>query len=184
MAMKGTQHPKEVTQLIEWLTRDDILGEFSAKAMFIPGSLSLIKKGVEYPSANKAMNAFLAEIRPLHRAFLKRGYEQGLLLCSGPMNPLTGGMVVARAGLRFVYAGNLPGHVDELENTRCPKCSQMLIERFGYHILQYNVTPTGTCPSCGATIPGRWAPHFQGQITDHPYLPMLRRRANPLRVLE
>ena len=39
----------------------------------------------------------IAEIRPLHRAFLKRGYEQGLLLCSGPMNPPTGGMVVARA---------------------------------------------------------------------------------------
>jgi pyruvate formate lyase activating enzyme len=89
-----------------------------------------------------------------------------------------------RAGLRFVYAGNLPGHVDELENTRCPKCSQILIERFGYHILQYNVTPKGNCPSCDAAIPGRWSPHFQGQITDHPYLPTLRRRANPHSVVE
>jgi uncharacterized protein YciI len=39
----------------------------------------------------------LAEIVPVHRAFLKRGYEQGLLLCSGPLNPRTGGMVIARA---------------------------------------------------------------------------------------
>ena len=88
-----------------------------------------------------------------------------------------------RTGLRFVYAGNLSGHVGDLENTRCPQCREMLIERSGYHILKYQVTSEGTCPSCGASIPGRWAPEFQGQITDRPYLPTLRRRSNPLRVL-
>ena len=88
-----------------------------------------------------------------------------------------------RAGLRFVYAGNLPGHVGDLENTRCPKCHEVLIERYGYHILQYCLTLKGTCPSCGTSIPGRWAPEFQGQITDHPYLPRLHRRTNPLHVL-
>lgn len=88
-----------------------------------------------------------------------------------------------RAGLRFVYAGNLPGHVGGLENTRCPNCREMLIERFGYHILRYRLTSEGKCPSCGARVPGRWAPEFQGQITDHPYLPQLRRRPNSLRVL-
>jgi pyruvate formate lyase activating enzyme len=88
-----------------------------------------------------------------------------------------------RAGLRFVYAGNLSGHVGDLENTRCPQCRELLIERYGYHILKYQVTSKGTCPACGASIPGRWAPEFQGQITDRPYLPTLRRRSNPLRVL-
>jgi pyruvate formate lyase activating enzyme len=88
-----------------------------------------------------------------------------------------------RAGLRFVYAGNVPGHVGDLENTYCPNCHELLIERYGYHILRYQLTSKGTCPSCGAAIPGRWAPEFQGQITDHPYLPTLRRRTNPLRVL-
>ena len=89
-----------------------------------------------------------------------------------------------RAGLRFVYAGNLPGHVGDLENTHCPNCRQVLIERFGYHILRYALTAKGTCSACGASVPGRWAPEFQGQITDHPYLPLLRRRSNPLRVLD
>src|SRR5207253_5364303 len=37
-----------------------------------------------------------------------------------------------RAGLRYVYAGNLPGMVGDWENTRCPKCKQLLIERHGY----------------------------------------------------
>lgn len=39
----------------------------------------------------------LAEILPLHRAYLNTGYERGLLLCSGPQAPRIGGMVVARA---------------------------------------------------------------------------------------
>ncbi len=88
-----------------------------------------------------------------------------------------------RAGLRFVYAGNLPGHVGDLENTRCPHCHEILIERYGYHILQYRITSKGDCPSCGFSVPGRWAREFQGQITDHPYLPSLRKRPNPLHIL-
>lgn len=39
----------------------------------------------------------LGEVLPLHRAFLKNGYESGMLLCSGPQNPRVGGMVIARA---------------------------------------------------------------------------------------
>jgi len=31
-----------------------------------------------------------------HRAFLQTGYDKGWLLMSGPMNPRTGGIVVAR----------------------------------------------------------------------------------------
>jgi pyruvate formate lyase activating enzyme len=80
-----------------------------------------------------------------------------------------------KAGLRYVYAGNLPGQVGDLENTRCYKCQELLIERYGYLILSYNLTPNGCCPSCGTTIPGRWDAGFQGQITSHPYLPRRRR---------
>jgi pyruvate formate lyase activating enzyme len=84
------------------------------------------------------------------------------------------------AGLRFIYAGNLPGQVGDLENTQCPHCHALLIERFGYHILDYRLTSKGACPQCGTLIPGRWAEKFEGQIADLPYLPRLRRRANPL----
>lgn len=60
------------------------------------------------------------------------------------------------AGLNFVYAGNLPGRVDEYENTNCPSCSRLLIKRRGYKILSYYLTGTGNCPYCGAIIPGVW----------------------------
>jgi pyruvate formate lyase activating enzyme len=83
-----------------------------------------------------------------------------------------------KAGLRYIYAGNLPGRVGDLENTRCPNCRALLIERFGYLILGYHLTPEGCCPSCGTTIPGRWAQAFQGQITARPFVPRGRRASS------
>jgi hypothetical protein len=46
-----------------------------------------------------------------------------------------------------------------------------LIERHGYFIKAYRITPDGRCPSCAITIPGRWSAGFEGQITSRPYLP-------------
>lgn len=60
------------------------------------------------------------------------------------------------AGLRYVYAGNLPGRVGRWENTYCPSCDQLLVERYGYLIQQVNVTPAGRCPTCETVIPGIW----------------------------
>jgi hypothetical protein len=76
-----------------------------------------------------------------------------------------------KAGLRYVYAGNLPGEVGDLENTYCPNCHALLIERYGYLITGYFLTREGSCRNCGTAIPGRWAPEFQGQITAYPYVP-------------
>ena len=61
------------------------------------------------------------------------------------------------AGLRYVYAGNLPGRVGRWENTYCPNCDGLLVERYGYIIRQMNVTPEGRCPSCATAIPGVWS---------------------------
>ncbi len=78
-------------------------------------------------------------------------------------------------GLRYVYAGNLPGRVGDLEHTRCHECGRVVIERYGYFIQRYRLTADGTCPDCGASIPGRWGTGFAGQITDSPFLPGSRR---------
>ncbi|HVG33051.1 MAG TPA: radical SAM protein [Pyrinomonadaceae bacterium] len=61
------------------------------------------------------------------------------------------------AGLRYIYAGNLPGRVGRWENTYCPACDELLIERYGYIIRKMKVTPAGKCPTCANTIPGVWA---------------------------
>ncbi len=61
------------------------------------------------------------------------------------------------AGLHYVYAGNLPGSVKNYENTYCPTCSALLVERHGYHIPQVRLTKDGRCSRCGESIPGIWA---------------------------
>jgi len=76
-----------------------------------------------------------------------------------------------QSGLRYIYAGNLPGMVGNWEDTRCPQCSQTLIKRQGYFIEAYSLTPDGLCPQCATAIPGRWSPRFDGQITSRPFLP-------------
>jgi len=78
-------------------------------------------------------------------------------------------------GLRFVYAGNLPGEVGDLEDTRCSQCHELLVGRYGYHVREYHVTSDGRCPSCRAAVPGRWSPRFDGQITSRPFIPGSRR---------
>jgi pyruvate formate lyase activating enzyme len=88
------------------------------------------------------------------------------------------------AGLRFVYAGNLPGEVGDLENTRCSHCRELLIRRYGYFIMDYRLTPDGCCPKCGAAVPGRWAPEFQGQITSLPFVPRVGTARDRLTVLK
>ncbi|MCH8947909.1 MAG: AmmeMemoRadiSam system radical SAM enzyme [Acidobacteria bacterium] len=88
-----------------------------------------------------------------------------------------------RAGLRYVYAGNLPGQVGELENTRCPTCQDLLIERYGYLITGYHLTSNGCCPSCGSSVPGRWDRSLKRQITSHPFTPRPHPRSNLLSIL-
>ncbi len=78
-----------------------------------------------------------------------------------------------QSGLRYIYAGNLPGQVDQWEDTRCPHCNETLIERYGYLIKKYRLSPNGSCPACATAIPGRWATKFQPQITSHPFLATL-----------
>jgi len=59
-------------------------------------------------------------------------------------------------GLRYVYAGNLPGILGNLENTNCPSCKALLVERYGFRVLRNNLRD-GCCPSCREVIPGVWS---------------------------
>ncbi len=56
-----------------------------------------------------------------------------------------------KAGLRYVYCGNVPG--DEGESTTCYNCSHTLIKRWGFHISENNIT-NSKCPQCGVYIDG------------------------------
>ena len=59
------------------------------------------------------------------------------------------------AGISFVYAGNLPGRVQNTESTFCPGCNALLIERVGFRVVS-NYLNEGCCPKCNSSISGRW----------------------------
>ncbi|HTR04767.1 MAG TPA: AmmeMemoRadiSam system radical SAM enzyme [Thermoanaerobaculia bacterium] len=69
-------------------------------------------------------------------------------------------------GLRYVYAGNLPGLLERWENTRCPGCGETVIERRGFRVLA-NRLDGGACPRCATKIPGRWDGAVEGTTRTH-----------------
>jgi pyruvate formate lyase activating enzyme len=58
-----------------------------------------------------------------------------------------------KAGIRYVYIGNVPGH--SANHTYCPKCKKAIIKRKGYFIEEFNIK-NGKCIYCGTDIPGVW----------------------------
>jgi pyruvate formate lyase activating enzyme len=53
-----------------------------------------------------------------------------------------------KAGLKYVYTGNLAG--DRGENSYCPKCGEMIIQRIGYQIKSFD--KNSHCPRCNEEI--------------------------------
>lgn len=61
--------------------------------------------------------------------------------------------IALNAGIQYVYIGNVP--TANGQDTICPKCNKILIERKGFSILQNNIV-NGTCKFCNEKISGRW----------------------------
>lgn len=68
-----------------------------------------------------------------------------------PLSALERGWRIGKeAGLDFIYLGNVLGH--RLENTYCPGCGGLLIERYGLSVVE-NRLQDSKCPGCGRAIP-------------------------------
>jgi pyruvate formate lyase activating enzyme len=125
------------------------------------------------------MTTFLASVSPdlpWHVTAFHKDYRMSDPENTTPEMLVQAAAIGQRNGLRYVYAGNLPGRVGDLEHTRCHACHAMLVERYGYFIQEYRLTPEGNCPDCGTSIPGRWGRGFDGQISASPFLPGRRLR--------
>ena len=70
---------------------------------------------------------------------------------STPVKTLEAHHKVAKdEGLRYAYLGNVPGH--PLENTYCPECKQIVVNRYGYEIIGWHMNEENECGYCGAQI--------------------------------
>ncbi|MBI2833088.1 MAG: AmmeMemoRadiSam system radical SAM enzyme [Acidobacteria bacterium] len=122
----------------------------------------------------RRLTGFLASVSsdiPWHVTAFHKDYRMTDPENTTPEMLMRAAEIGCAAGLHHIYAGNLPGEVGPLEDTRCSGCGTTLIERYGYFVRRYRLTPEGGCPSCGHQVPGRWSLSFEGQITSRPFLP-------------
>ncbi|MDP4240056.1 MAG: AmmeMemoRadiSam system radical SAM enzyme [Bacteroidota bacterium] len=61
--------------------------------------------------------------------------------------------IAMKSGLKYIYIGNIPGLHDE--NTRCPACKRMLVERSGF-VVKRNLIRHGLCGFCREPVAGVW----------------------------
>lgn len=90
---------------------------------------------------------------PLHFARFSPTYKLANLPRT-PVQTLEVACEAARqAGLRYVYTSNIAPH--EGTHTRCANCSQTVVQRLGFKILQNDLN-AGACPGCRRKLPGVW----------------------------
>ena len=157
-------------------------GELHARGIWLEIVTLLIPGFNDSQEELERLTTFLAGVSPLipwHVTAFHQDYRMNDPANTTPEMLLRAAAIAGANGLQYVYAGNLPGRVGDLEHTRCHGCGARLIERYGYLIQDYRITSAGTCPDCGTAIPGRWGAGFEGQITHRPFVPGTRR----LRVL-
>jgi pyruvate formate lyase activating enzyme len=132
----------------------------------------------------RKLSEFLVSVSPdipWHVTAFHQDYKMTSPADTRPEDLLRAAAIGRDSGLRYIYAGNLPGQVEGLEDTHCYHCGELLIQRYGYSIEKYKLTPEGNCPACHTEIPGRWSKKFDGQIAASPFLP--RRQAQLVRIL-
>lgn len=80
-----------------------------------------------------------------------------------PALTLTRALHLARqAGEHFAYTGNV--HDKDGDTTFCPHCESPLVVRDWYRMVDYQLRPDGTCPSCGTAVPGLFDPDGPGDF--------------------
>jgi pyruvate formate lyase activating enzyme len=117
---------------------------------------------------------FLAGISPeipWHITAFHQDYKMTSAANTGPQDLMRAAHIGKKAGLQYIYAGNLPGMAGDLENTYCSKCHSLLVERYGYHIRDYKISGEGHCSFCSQPIPGRWAESYKRQLGSRPRPP-------------
>ena len=67
-----------------------------------------------------------------------------------PPKTLLDAYKIAREVLPYVYIGNLP--IAGTENTYCPECGNLLVERQGFPATMPGITPDGKCSKCGRPV--------------------------------
>jgi len=106
----------------------------------------------------KWINDYLGPNTPFHLLRFHPDYKMTTLPVTSIEDMENAYLVSKGEGLRFIYLGNMSGHV--AENTYCPACSELVIRRDGFEITQWNLTSDMHCKFCGNQLPikGKYYP--------------------------
>lgn len=70
VGIADTDHPEAVAQVMEYLAQEDVMAEFYARTLFIPGHLGLAEAGIDFQTdvepAAQALAMFSSEVPKLH----------------------------------------------------------------------------------------------------------------------
>ena len=177
----GMINPKPLKELCEYLDAANVdLKAFDDKYLrdicgqslkpLLEGLIMMKKNGVWVeitnlivPSLNDDMGtirkmcawikANLGAETPLHFSRFWPMYKLKNLPPTPPKTLEAAREVALSEGLQFVYIGNVPGHI--ANNTLCPNCKKLLVERKGYLIYKKNISKS-KCIFCDYRIAGIW----------------------------
>ena len=119
------------------------------------------------------LTAFIASVSPdipWHVTAFHKDYRMNDPENTTPEMLVNAADTARRNGLRYIYAGNLPGQVGDFENTRCHECRALLVERYGYFVRSYRITPVARARTV-APDPRTMGGEFDGQIASTPFCP-------------
>jgi pyruvate formate lyase activating enzyme len=99
------------------------------------------------------VKANMGDDTPLHFSAFTPRYKMRHLPPTSSRTLEMARKIAKSEGLNYVYIGNVTSK--EGQNTYCPSCKELLIERSGYTIMR-NKLKNGCCPECSKEIYGVW----------------------------
>lgn len=161
----------------------DTIQALLARGVWVEVVTLLVPGFNDEPAELRALTGFLASVSrdlPWHVTAFHPDYRLTGPRRTGVDELRRAAEIGAEAGLRFVYAGNLPGRVGAWEDTRCAACGETVVARTGFTVQRYALEADGTCPKCRQPVPGRWPTTGAAAISPASHAagsPLSRRRA-------
>ena len=153
---KGGASPKfyrEVMQVPSVEPIFEALNEMKKQGIFIEITNLIVPEIGDSPDDIQKLVGWiknnLGEDTPIHFLAFSPNYYL-IDLPQTPIEAIDNAIKTAeKAGLKYVYAGNAPGHHNE--NTYCWSCGELLIKRWNVYLLDYKLDGD-KCPKCGTHI--------------------------------
>ncbi|MEM2025531.1 MAG: AmmeMemoRadiSam system radical SAM enzyme [Desulfurococcaceae archaeon] len=154
---KGSANPKFYRELMSVPDPEPIfetLKEMQRCGIFVEVTNLVVPKYGDSLDDVRCLASRIVEVLGRDAPFHLLRFHPDYQLLDAPATPVStlerAAEVAKDVGLRYVYVGNVPGH--ELEHTYCPSCSEVLVARFSFDVLTWNLTDDNCCPKCGEKV--------------------------------